>query len=61
MTTVWYAIEYSLAGADDWFKSSSSADTLEGARIALDAAKRSWAGSLDLRMVKCTLSEEPVV
>ncbi len=53
-TETWYVIQYSLAGADDWY-SGQSLDTESAAREYL---KESPKGEFEYRIAKKTLTEE---
>ncbi len=57
-TTVWYEIQYSVHGADDWFTTKATADTQEAARVKLDAFPVRQ--SVEYRVVKVTRVEEEV-
>ena len=54
-TEVWYDVEYSIAGADDWYTSNNRADTVPAA-MALMANLKSVADNLEFRVVEKTLT-----
>jgi hypothetical protein len=60
-TEVWYEIQYSPKGENDWFASGMAArsDTIEGARKQLRYCQAKWLH--DYRIVKKTLTEEVVL
>lgn len=53
---IWYEIQWSYRGADDWFSTASTADSIEGARKNLLGRTPDF----DYRIVKYSLSEEVV-
>lgn len=59
---VWYELEYSHAGEDDWYASSSAkVDTEAGIRMLLDSHNQlRHTLSFEYRMVRKTLSTEVV-
>jgi len=61
-TDVWYAIEYSRTGADDWFPASGTFDTEASARaemVALASVEPSGHGD-EYRIVRKTLTTEVI-
>jgi len=55
-TEIWYEIEYSVRGANDWFSSSTSADAVYGIQRKL--AEMTAQECLEFRAVKKTLTTE---
>ncbi len=57
-TEVWYEIQYSFAGEDDWFASGMESDSLAGARKKIAAIPVRV--GIEHRVVKVTRSEETI-
>lgn len=55
-TQVWYEIQYTTRGENDWFSQGKQSDTADAAREYL-AGRRPMA-SLEYRIVKVTRTEE---
>lgn len=56
----WFEIEYSIIGADDWFATSSTVDTIESARQKLVEKVANSLGGFEYRIVLKTLTAEVV-
>lgn len=57
---VHFEIEWSHAGADDWFKTGTEADTIESARKKLKRIVRESGPEFEQRIVKVTITQEVV-
>lgn len=55
---IWYEIQYSIHGEDDWFSANTSADTIESARKRL--TEFGTRPTIDFRIVKVSRIEELV-
>ena len=60
-TEVWYELQWSVKGTDDWFTTASAADTRESAKSKLTEYKLNGSPDLDYRIIKKTLTEEPLI
>lgn len=60
---VWYEIQWSTIGEDDWYSANTSADTIESARVKLAEHVEPKPGrapltTIEFRIVKVTRTEE---
>ncbi len=55
---VWYELEYSRTGAEDWFAASGTTDTEEAAQRMLAASKAARTEGFEYRAVRKTLLTE---
>ena len=56
---VWYEVQYSLRGAENWYSSSSTADTIEGIRRKLEGFDLAQ-NKFEYRVVRRVLTTEVV-